>query len=226
MSLWTEADAIDYAQRLHALYPTKKAKKERAREALYRDALTDGDKRVVIALLGTHPDRAEKIGCGIADIEVRPAMYGTQGFYLLRADGSGTDFSYLKCLTPPTPRDDVLAACRAAIRDDIEKFRNERLARNPICDLTGVTVISNGHVHHAPPMFDVLVDTWAKFAGPGHEVIADACANGDNVYGNQLAEHHRQSWLAFHRTEARLQFVHPTANLGIEALRRKIKAGT
>lgn len=44
------------------------------------------------------PHAAKKAGAGIKHFTVEPATHGTRCFYITRADGSKTDFSYFKCV--------------------------------------------------------------------------------------------------------------------------------
>lgn len=223
--VYTLHEAESLAAELHRTMKTKKAKQEHAKRLLYADELGEGGIRFAVALLGSHADRAEKIGEGVVDVVARPALYGTRCFHAVRVDGSSTDFSYLKCLTPPLPLQNVTAACRLAVRGQIDAFRRKRMTGNPFCDLTGLPVHSSeAHVHHAPPMFDQLVLGWLEFCEMTPEEMDDELVCGDNVQGLLIPEPLRQDWLNYHGQAARLQYVHPVANRQVEAARRSIKA--
>lgn len=231
MDVYTEHEARDYAGYFHDKYPLKKDKQTRAK-AILNDAplntpLPEREFNALLALLAGHPDVSQKIGPGVVSIDVRPAAHGTRCFYLTRVDGSSTDFSYLKCLGKPTARQDCHAALRNAIKRDMAVIKTYKLALpDPRCEVTGLPIDkSNSHVHHAPPMFDVLADGWLETNG-GVEAVAARLENGDNVYGNELAEDDARSWLTWHSERAVLQLVHRSANAHIEAARRAIrKAG-
>lgn len=230
MNVWTEHEAREYAAHFAAKYPLKKD-----RQAVVKAILNAAEMNVPLegrefncafATLAGHADLSEKIGVGLVAIEVRAALYGTRCFYIARLDGSGTDFSYLKCLQNPTPKADVRNAARAAVRADLNLKKVYRLALpgGAVCDVTGMPITAeNSHVHHAPPMFDVLVDGWVETVG-GYEAIAANLLNGDNVHGNYFCEMDAASWLTWHTHRANLLLVHRDANLLIEAARRKIKA--
>lgn len=51
------------------------------------------------ALLERHTEAAEKTGCGVSHFEVVMSEHGTQCFRVVRTDGTGTDFSYLHCIS-------------------------------------------------------------------------------------------------------------------------------
>lgn len=228
MTVWTEHEARDLGAVLSKWYPKKKDKQERAKavlnDATLGDRLGERDTQFMLGLLAGHPDLTQKVGIGVVGIDVRSALHGTRCFHVLRADGSSTDFSYLKCLAAPTPTQDVRAACRNALTADMALKKAYFLALpEPTCQLTGMPIdADNSHVHHGPPMFDVLVDGWVETVG-GYDAVAGNLLNGDNVYGNELCEIDAHAWLRYHNAKAQLLLVHRSANAHIEAARRAIK---
>lgn len=62
------------------------------------DRVTDEDGEVLTHLLQRHPEADEKIGAGISYFNVRSADYGTQCFWVTRADGTTERFSYKSCI--------------------------------------------------------------------------------------------------------------------------------
>ncbi|KAG0566496.1 hypothetical protein KC19_7G068200 [Ceratodon purpureus] len=69
--------------------------------------LSDEDDEAVQAVLTYHPKYSEKVGCGIAYIKVdnSPDYPDVRCFWLVRTDGSETDFSYRKCLREKVRRE-------------------------------------------------------------------------------------------------------------------------
>ncbi|MBW9113671.1 DCL family protein [Rhizobium cauense] len=61
-------------------------------------AVSDVDGAFLFEALKRHPEAATKIGSGLKGFEVRSADYGTQCFWILRADGSEERFSYRSCI--------------------------------------------------------------------------------------------------------------------------------
>lgn len=226
MTVWTEHEARDYAGHFHKAFPKKKDKADRIKTLLNSaplNARLEGkDLNAAIAILAGHPDLSQKVGVGVVGIEVRPAIHGSRCFHVIRADDSSTDFSYLKCLQPPTPRQEVHAACRNALKADHDLLKVMRLHVHPFCELTGVPVTAeNSHVHHAPPMFDTIADSFAEHMG-GHDVLAARLESGNNVYGATMLEEDCRAWLTWHAQRAVLQLVHRSANAHIELARRAI----
>jgi hypothetical protein len=213
---------------LDLLLPTQKAKREACSRILNSHAvsvpLIGISKIAVLAVAARHDRAEEKFGAGVTAVTVELTLYGKTGFYLHRVDGTKIDFSYIQATASPNSRRDVMAACRLAVEDQIDRFRDERLrADNPTCDITGMPLsIKSAQVHHAPPkMFDVLADEWAATAG-GHGRIAEDIDHGQ--LGGRLSKRHAKSWQAYHAEHANLQLVHEYANSSVESARRKIGA--
>jgi hypothetical protein len=178
-----------------------------------------GDDAELVFLLvyeGRHPQTAEKVGPGIAEIVVRPSGYGTRGFWLRRVDGSMVDFSYRTALDgPPRPEVTVRAALRWEIDDQIATFRDSVRRRAVhgmvICGLCGQPVdIGTGHVDHAAPTFHQLAARFARATG-GWAALAVECvgATGRRLVDRQLA----QVWWHYHARTARLRLTHARCNL-------------
>lgn len=60
--------------------------------------VTGSDIQFCLCLFSHHPNYLEKLGVGIANIQIRLDKYGNRYFHLLRVDGSDDDISWKKCL--------------------------------------------------------------------------------------------------------------------------------
>ena len=89
-----------------------------------------------------------KIGCGIHHFETRENnSHGgiTVGFWVIRTDGSDTDFSFIDAVDghPRNPDADFVEACREAVYEGITAAKREFFRRNAdesgrvICAVTG-----------------------------------------------------------------------------------------
>jgi hypothetical protein len=119
-------------------------------------------------LLTRHPEAAEKIGAGIDHFEVRMApQFSTQCFWVVRTDGTATDFSMGSCITgrAKSVSQEFREACRMAVQNDISAAKrtyfNERQdasGRVP-CEITGRPLtMDEAHADHREPMrFEVIV---------------------------------------------------------------------
>jgi hypothetical protein len=137
--------------------------------------VNDVDALHLAALLERHSEYVQKVGCGLDHFSVVMTEHGTPCFNLIRRDGTGTEFSYLHCITqrPPSRKQEVSSAFRWLVRLDLFKKRDEFFAefadaegRVP-CAETGERIIkSEAHMDHRAPMtFEVIVLTF--LAGRG-----------------------------------------------------------
>jgi hypothetical protein len=210
-------------------FALKKDAEEACRTILYRyrpgERVVDpADERFLLDLLELHPERDSKIGCGIASFEVRsnPRFVKQRSFYLIRTDGSETDFSFVKCLTPPTHRQLVLAAMRQEIFPQIFEFADRAYgsASELPCAITGSMVSRDAaHVDHSAPTFIELAQEFVAEHGGWDEF---GISRSDGSIGVQLENSDlAKSWREHHRANCRLRIVSVEANLSL--LRRGVK---
>ena len=196
---------------------------------LYRyeigDIVTDrGDHVFLNAVLSRHPRARDKIRCGVLRFEIRQNLQypGQRSIFLIRMDGSDTDFGYRKCLKPPTMEQEVTAALRHAISDQIVDFVKRAFGSDkPVnCAVTGVVMKSyaEAHVDHAPPTFLDLAETFVAEQGGWTRF---ALSRADRQVGARLADAALAAeWAAYHRRRAELRLVTINANLSVLKKRR------
>lgn len=168
------------------------------------------DRDVVVAMIGRHPSRAEKIGCGIKDIIVRlEGVWRRRQFAIVRTDGSITDFSYKRCLDRQNDRSDFRQACRRAVSCDIVVFKHWWFANTPTpIPMPGVPNPMTCHVHHLPPSFKQIVSEFIN--ENGIDLSSIVYAEGDNVQGCEFADVDlAKKFRAFHRAKANLRIITP-----------------
>jgi hypothetical protein len=194
-------------------FKTKAQVTAACRDMLY--ARVPIDHAFLLDLLSLHQESDQKIGCGVQRFFTAPDGYGGIGFWFERVDGSKTDWSFVKCLTPPTHRQEVLAGLRHAIVDQILAFRGEVFARGAVCAITGVPVtVRTAHVDHKPPKtFVALVEAFLKEQHLDFDDIAvESTADGSTVtelFDPAIVE----AWSIFHAQEAELQLTSAQANM-------------
>jgi hypothetical protein len=200
------------------VFRTKAAVADRAREVLKQSPrqIRGQDERFVLDLLGCHPEAVQKVGVGVAGVEVRRNVaYGQHEFWLTRVDGTSTDFSFLKCVTPPTPGQNFRLAIRAEIHAQVIAFKVEAFrgvaARK--CPVTGEVFDWEGcHIDHEPPdTFAALAET---FFGNPAKVEVTGMTDGSTIHSLKdrgLAAR----WQEYHATHARLRAVSIYANLSV-----------
>jgi hypothetical protein len=192
-----------------------------------RDALPDRapllDDDAVDLLMGVvaaHPQAAEKVGVGIAGFfAAKSPDFPSRCFYLIRTDGSETEFSWNEAITPTQPIFRLRMACRNAIEDQKTAFKNREWPRSEsgtkVCAITGEWFDrASAHVDHQPPKtLARLVDDWLAAEGVSiSDVMIDH--TGDLRSVDTFADDcQRDSWRAFHTAHANLRVVSAAGNL-------------
>ena len=172
-------------------------------------------------LVAMHPDAEDKVGAGIVRFEVRHNLGNTYGFWIIRTDGSETDFSFMKSLYGATHEADVRSAMRYAVIDQMEAARDLAFstASSLLCPITGEAITREScHVDHATPTFIEIADEFAEQHG-GYEAITTVPSDG-NIGRRFESNEVQEAWRAFHAGRAELRVVSKTANLSI--LRRGV----
>jgi hypothetical protein len=184
-------------------------------EAVSRDHMC-----FLYALVETyHPSADLKIGIGVAQIEVRPnPIYKNRTFWIVRTDGTETDFSFEECLRPTKQLDKIRVACRNAVAPIMVETKSYfwRGVETDKCPITGeIMTFANSHVHHAGEWsFDRIVTEFVN------EYIKDI--NSVKLTGHldgQIGDNFKsatleQQFLDYHNERAILQVVSAYGNLG------------
>lgn len=199
-----------------------------ARKAFYKsmlsryragERLNGADTMDLLDLLASHPKVSEKIGTGVAYFDVR-RNGKTHGFWIIREDGSETDFSYLKCLNGEPPiKTKVSAAFRDAVAQDVYAARAALFVdrdRVP-CAITGQPLsLDEGHMDHQPPYtFDNIVTFFLAQQSLTHGEVA-IVDGGDGRTTIELSDPDLvERFRAYHSNVANLAFVEAHAHLSL-----------
>jgi hypothetical protein len=206
-------------------YPTKKAASDAIRDILHGyelgETLSDEHAEFMLCALRNHNEADKKIGCGVVRFEVRSDDWGGRCFWLVRTDGTETDFSYRSCLTHPTAKTDAQKGFRSAVQTQVDDFKQETFAGQMTvpCAVTGRPItIRECHVDH-DPTFESLLNRFLSERGLTLEQV-QVRETVDGMMVTELAsEDLMLDWQRFHREHARLRVVHWRVNLS--ELRRK-----
>ena len=176
-------------------------------------------------LLELHPEADEKIGIGVDHFEVRTNRVNggaTPGFWVVRCDGSATDFSYKSCIDgkKQAPKDEFIRACRQAIQAHITEDRQRFFAEAPAptCALTGVPLThKTAHVDHCPPYtFARIVEAFVVLHGLDINNPRLIDNGGDGVMIPTFADLTlREKFIQFHNNHAKLRVISTAANMTI-----------
>lgn len=208
-------------------FRTQRDLREHIQEILYANPpgqhLDPHDFKFMRALLERHQGAVQKIGCGIAALYVRKnPIYGNLGFWLIRTDGTETDFSFVKCLRHRTKLQQFKAACRAAVADTVIQFKLEyfaqfkgEVARCPLAG--GVMTIKTSHVDHAPPMtFDRIVIQFIDDRNLDMQETGVAGIGVDGAVRKEIADEQlREDFILYHNRLATLRVISARANLSL-----------
>src|SRR5271155_1241951 len=63
------------------------------------ERVTEADSLDLVSLMERHPEWVAKVGRGVSHFEVMLTDQNTKCFRIVRTDGSGTDFSYRRCIS-------------------------------------------------------------------------------------------------------------------------------
>jgi len=180
--------------------------------------LTPADFEFMLEILKFHPRYKQKAGCGIAALYVKPnPIYPTLGFWIVRTDGSETDFSYKECFNVSTQRARFSRACRVALEKQMMKFKEDFFNLYPgkatICPYTGERIFfTNSDVNHkAPHEFASLV---SEFISSNKIDVETVKIHGheDGIFQDTFDDEMAQRWVAYHNQYAELEVISPTAN--------------
>lgn len=196
------------------LFTTKAALTARCRGMLQGEI----DQPFLYSLLQRHSKAVQKIGCGVRHFDVRVNQpFGTRGFWIVRVDGTETDFSYIACISPPSKEADALKAMRNAIHPQILAFKQWAFAPTGMynCALTGQRIaFSSSHVDHKPPRtFDALVQSFlSSYQFKLSDIEVNDTLDGD-IETCMKDGPTKELWQTFHQTYAILQITSAAANL-------------
>ena len=177
-------------------------------------------------------------GCGQIDHFERRLNTGTgwsnSGFWVVRQDGSATDFSYIWAVKglPGDRSKDFYGACREAVALDLVLAKKQAFARygdgqgRVECELTGKMVtIDEAHLDHAWPYFSHMVSGFRAARGWSRDIpdgIVSTPADGQTTatfVDNAVTEAFR----AFHHYQAILRILSREANLQTASSARRPK---
>lgn len=198
---------------------TKVAQRQRAQDILKRydfgQSLQGDDLAFMLTLLRQHPRAQEKIGVGIASIEIRrhPVYRTSKVPTLVRLDGSSIDFSYQKCLDgEPNALGIFLATARFAISQEMFEYKREYFGdcETAPCQLSGDPItFHEAHVDHLPPVFDTIARQFIDACGIDVEAVAYTNGIGKEFQDQAFTE----QWRSFHRERARLRVISAKLNM-------------
>ena len=177
---------------------------------------------VVDGVLRLHSGYKQKAGSGEYVIYTQQCTVNprNRNFMVRREDGSTTDFSFYKALSPDNKASDVKAALRYAVQDQCIEYKDNYFLKNAsarghvLCHETGLKVTKKAsHLDHYPTQFDEIVSNWFKLnkLKLSDIVLEDSW---DNKRQNELADTKLvESFRNYHKEVAKYRIVLAAVNL-------------
>ncbi len=183
------------------------------------ETLNSTDFDNLFSLLEIHPNKNEKIGCGIDHFRIGIAKFNTKSFELVRTDGSFEFLSYTKRINKPKDKfSKFRIACRQAIQTDLinlkQSYFKEKAKKGKVkCQETGdfSTYEELNIDHRQPNTFSVIVDRFKEIKNLDLEKIEYLQINGGP---NELADKKLETeFRDYHKDKAILRLVKKELNL-------------
>jgi len=229
-------------------FRTQKSALDHYKALLHRyqdgDRISDpGDHADLVALVERYDPILDQVGepakgCGQIGHFERRLNTGTgwsnSGFWVVRLDGSATDFSYIWAVKglPGDRSKDFYGACREAVALDLVLAKKRAFAEHGdahglvACELTGVMVsIDDAHLDHAWPNFSHIVSGFRAARGWSGDIpdgIVSAPADGQTTptfVDKAVADAFRD----YHHNQAMLRILSKSANLQTASQARRPK---
>ena len=198
------------------------------------DRVSDGDARDLASLLTRHHEYEIKVGIGVDHFEVMMTEHGSQCFRIVRRDGTGTDFSYIRSIKnkPPAVKEEVSRAFRQVVKFDLYKARDEFYATHRdgdgliVCAATGDRIsCKDAHMDHRPPMtFEVIITTFLGSKAMAWEDVPLTSGQDNQVSPLITDSALWEAFRAYHAKVAVLDFVKDTIDLA-QSSRNRLKKG-
>lgn len=165
---------------------------------------------LLLNLLKRHPSAHTKIGCGVQAFQVSLNEYRTRGFYLIRADGTKTDWSYRECITASSRWTLIAKALRYAVNPQVVAFKEVAFGGLEVirCSLSRESLRwESCDVDHECPTFDQIARDFLVQAGLDESTFplgpSEDLKAGRTITNPDLVE----SWNRFHLKHAKLRVI-------------------
>jgi len=185
----------------------------------FGEILNSSDFDNVFGLIEIHPQKKEKIGCGIEYFRVGKAKFKTKSFEIVRKDGSTEFLSYTKRINKPKDEFSRFRnACRQAIQNDLISVKQKYFKKNAIkskvkCQESDeyLSYEELNVDHRQPNTFSVIVDRFIEIKNLNvNEIEYIQIEGGPNEIAN---ENLKTEFREYHKEKANLRLVKRELNL-------------
>lgn len=180
------------------------------------DRLTVSDEGFMIDFFTQLAKSYKLNGMSIIAVFVRKSKMNPKNlqFWIKREDGTETDISYPKCITPPTKIDEIQSACRNAIYEIKNKYKISQTY--PIKSALSNTIIQNAdeaEVDHYDMNFVDLVHNWIQENGGIDYIYSKINETMDGEETTEFTNPNlKESFIKYHNTHTHLRIITLTEN--------------
>jgi hypothetical protein len=201
-------------------FKTKKAATEAIRERISHyeagEKLNEDDQFFFSELFKLHNEYTDKVGVGIAHIQIERDFHNHKCLYIHRIDGEKEDISWVHCVQPASKKTVVSVAFRRAVKEIVKTFKSQKIAENQKCPVLNISLdFSNSHAAYIQPTFDELLSGFLGQIGQNIEsIVLENPKPADRDQRGILKDSAlTQAWLKHHTTFANLELLSAEANL-------------
>ena len=195
-------------------FSTKKSLEEKCKKILnsYKsgDRLNLFDEEFMISFFMQLAKSYKLKGQNIVAIYVRKsAHFPNQQFWIKREDGTETDISYLSCINPPKPIDEIKAACRRAVESIIKEYKFKHVYPTT-SDLSGQSIQcpDDAEVDHYDMDFVELVRNWVSLNGGEEKVHSKINETEDGSEKTEFTDRALvESFIQYHNSNTHLRLI-------------------
>lgn len=177
--------------------------------------MIDDDKGFMIDFF-TQLARCYKLkGMAIVAVYVRKSkMYPNLQFWIEREDGTETDISYTKCITPPKKIDEIQSACRNAIYEIKNRYKiSQTYPRKSALSETVILNADEAEVDHYDMDFVDLVHNWVQENGGEEYIFSKINETMDGDESTEFTDPNlNESFIKYHNAHTHLRIITPTEN--------------
>lgn len=156
-----------------------------------------------------------KIGVRTCSINPR-----NRQFFVLREDGSDTDFSFYKAIQKESKESKIKKSLRASITGQTISYKDAYFAENQdrngyvVCPETNLKVKKkDSHIDHFPKHFDAIVQEWVTKKGVTSEGLEIVPAGDNGAEWEIVDKGLLQDFVDFHKEQAQYRIVLNKVNL-------------
>ena len=218
-------------------FATKQELKDYVKGVLYRvkkgEPLTGINRKVVDTIFRNHPNYEHKTQEQLYEIAARTSSGPNKQyreFYIIREDGTKTDFSYTVALSGKTCRiTSIKHTLRNTVQQQIWDAKVDYFEKNQdskgyvVCPVTSLKMkYKESHIDHYPVKFEAIVANWFSANGLSSATFA-LTDGGDNEICMVVTDKElERSFYEYHKEHAKYRIVLAKVNLQAPQGTRKV----